>query len=747
MRSVRASLSRPAGPAGLVGFVGLAAAALLALAPTRPAAAAAIEVPAPPATRSAPVEEVVDGIKIVDDYRWLEGSTDPKTPGATTPEVAAWTEAQNAYTRSILDHLPGRQEIEAKLRPLMQVGAVSLPAVRGDRYFYSQREGDQNQASEFYRQGYRGTPHLLLDPAKLDPSGLTTIAWTNPSRDGKLLAYGTFRSGDERATLHILEVASGRTLPLSIGNKVSGFAWLPDSSGFFYRNLSDVEDPYSGQVRFHRMGSETAADPLVMRQFTAAENAKLAHTYGPQAELSKDGHWLLLGYSTGTTNNDAWAVDARKFVATGELVKIPISVGEDGRSDGFTVGDTLFLHSTVGAPNGRLFAVDLKHPERAHWKLLVPERKDVSIQSITAGRGVIAVHEVVAAHDRYELYGHDGKPLGELKLPGIGSAGLSADEDLTEAFLQFTSFNYPSTIFRVDLAHPAAPPELWERPAVPVDPSTVEVEQVWYPSKDGTRISMFIAHKKGIQRDGRNPTFLTGYGGFDISLKPTFNATLFQWFDAGGIFALPNLRGGGEYGEAWHEAGMLDKKQNVFDDFIAAAEYLIASGYTNREKLAIEGGSNGGLLTGAALTQRPDLFAAVISAVPLLDMVRYQNFLMARYWVPEYGSSENSAQMPFIYAYSPYHHVKAGTHYPAVLLTAAENDARVHPLHARKMTAALRAADASNQSEKPILLWVERDAGHGSGKPLSLRLRDAADQRIFLMWQLGMLGAESQRAR
>jgi prolyl oligopeptidase len=734
----------------LATLAAVAAASALAAGPSL-AAATAAAVPPPPPTASRPVKEVVHGIPIVDDYRWLEGSADPKTPGATTPEVAAWTEAQNAYTRSVLDNLPGRKELEAKLRPLMEVGSVGLPRMRGDRYFYSKREGDENQPSIYVREGYRGTPRRLLDPAKLDPSGLTTISWSDASEDGKLLAYGTFRSGDERSTLHILEVSTGRTLPLSIGNKVSSFDWLPDGSGFFYRNLADVENPYSGQVLFHRMGTEVTADRLVMRQYTPAENARLAHTFGPGASLSKDGRWLLLGYSTGTATNDSWVADARKFVAGGPLVKVPILVGQNAQSTGFTLGDTLYLHTNLGAPNGQLYAIDLTHPERAAdrstWKLLVPERKDVTIESVSAGKGVIAVHALVAAHDRYELYSPAGQRLGELKLPGIGSAGLSDDEDRTEAFLQFTSFNYPSTIFRVDLAHPDAEPELWERPAVPVDPASVEVEQVWYPSKDGTKVSMFIAHKKGLQKNGRNPTLLTGYGGFDISEKPHFVPTLFQWFDAGGVYAVPNLRGGGEYGEAWHEAGMLAKKQNVFDDFIAAAEYLIASGYTSRDKLAIEGGSNGGLLTGAALTQRPDLFGAVISAVPLLDMLRYQNFLMARYWVPEYGSAEDAAQAKFLYAYSPYHHVKAGTKYPAVFLTAAENDARVHPLHARKMTAALRAADASDQSRKPILLWVEREAGHGSGKPLSLRLRDEADQRIFLMWQLGMLGEATARAR
>ncbi len=731
----------------------IAAAALAAcpcLAAAGPSLAAAV--PPPPPTEARPVREVVHGVPLVDDYRWLEGSADPKTPGAMTPEVAAWTEAQNAYTRSVLDNLPGRKELEEKLRPLMQIGSVSLPAMRGDRYFYGKREGDENQPSIYVREGYRGTPRRLLDPAKLDSTGLTTISWSRPSHDGKLLAYGTFRSGDERSTLHVMEADTGRALPVSIGNKVSSFDWLPDASGFFYRNLADVENPYSGQVLFHRMGTEPAADRLLMRQYTPAENAKLAHTYGPAATLSKDGRWLLLGYSTGTATNDIWVADARKLVAGGELVKVPVLVGQNAEANATAEGDTLYLQTNLGAPNGQVFAIDLTHPERvadrSSWKLLIPERKDVTIQSITFGKGVLVVHATAAAHDRLEVYDPEGKSRGEIKLPGIGTAGISAEDDRTEAFVQFTSFNYPSTIFHVDLAHPDAAPELWERPAVPVDPTSVEVEQVWYPSKDGTRVSMFIAHRKGLKRDGRNPTILTGYGGFDISMKPTFIATLFQWFDAGGVYALPNLRGGSEYGEAWHEAGMLDKKQNVFDDFIAAAEYLIAAGYTSREKLAISGGSNGGLLTGAALTQRPDLFGAVISAVPLLDMLRYQSFLMARYWVPEYGSAEDPAQMKFIYAYSPYQHVKAGTKYPAVLLTAAENDARVHPLHARKMTAALRAADASDQSRKPILLWVEREAGHGSGKPLSLRLRDAADERIFLMWQLGLLGeAAPARAR
>ncbi len=707
------------------------------------AALAPITVPPPPPTKVEPVRETVQGREIVDDYRWLEGDdSNPKAMGAMTPEVAAWTAAQDAYTRSVLDHLPGRKELEAKLRPLMRVGTVGTPVMRGDRYFYFKREGDQNQPVLYLRRGYQGTPRVLLDPAKLDASGLTTISGITPSRDGKLLAYESFRSGDERSTLRVLDVDRGETLPLSIASKAEDATWLPDATGFFYRNLANVEDPYSGQVRFHRMGTEPQSDRLVMRQYTKEENAKLAITDGPAGEVSRDGRWLVLTYATSSATNDLWVADARRFLATGELVKVPISVGDDAQSYGETVGDTLYLQTSIGAPHRRIVAVDLAHPERGRWRVLVPERQDATIEDTAVGKGVLAVRVLAKAADRLEVYGTDGSAKGELALPGIGSAAIAAEPDRTEAYYSFTSFNYPTSIYRVDLARPRAKPELWDRPAVPVDPASAVVEQVWYPSKDGTRISMFVVHKKGMKLDGRNPTLLSGYGGFDISEKPVFQATLFQWLDAGGVYALANLRGGGEYGEAWHEAGMLAKKQNVFDDFIAAAEYLIHAGYTSTPRLAIAGGSNGGLLTGAALTQRPDLFAAVISAVPLLDMLRYQDFLMGKYWVSEYGSAENPAQMPFLYAYSPYQHVKPGTRYPAVLLTAAENDARVHPSHARKMTAALRAADASDQSRKPILLWVEREAGHGPGKPLSLRVRDAADERIFLMWQLGMLPAK-----
>jgi prolyl oligopeptidase len=447
----------------------------------------------------------------------------------------------------------------------------------------------------------------------------------------------------------------------------------------------------------------------------------------------------LLGYWIDTKSNDLWLVDFDAYRRTGHLARTVVSVGTDGQASGTVIDGTVYLHTTKGAPKGRVVAVDARQPDQAHWREIVPERADAVIEAVAFARGRIAVTYLRNASNVIEVFDVAGASQGTVALPGLGTASVAAALDRTEAYLQFTSFNYPTTIFQIDLTSPASAPVLWEQPPVPIDPSTIDVEQVWYPSKDGTTISMFLVHMKGVTKTGNVPTLLNGYGGFNVNETPVFLPHYFPWFEDGGLFALPNLRGGGEYGDAWHEAGMLDKKQNVFDDFIAAAEWLVAQGYTTPGSLAISGGSNGGLLTGAALTQRPDLFKAVVIAVPLLDMLRYQHFLMARYWVPEYGTAEHPEQFTFLRAYSPYHHVKAGTKYPAVFLTAGEHDSRVHALHARKMAALLQASTASDPAVAPVLIWVDRDAGHGQGKPLALRIRDAADQRVFLMWQLGML--------
>lgn len=721
--------------------------AVLTLATAAHASAQSAPVPAaPPATKVQPVTDELHGVKITDNYRWLEGDA----KGNVTEEVAAWTDAQNAYTRGVLDNLPGRKELEERLRPLMTVGSISPPTMRGNRYFYSKREGTENQPRVFLREGPRGTPRLLLDPNTLDASGLVTISWISPNHDGTLLAFGMYRAGDENSVLYVLDVDRGRWLADEIPGKVVSVSWLPDSSGFFYQRLDNVDDPYSARIKFHRLGTHHRQDPVLFRQFTKEENEKLATTWGPFFYTSRDARWGILGYWTSTADNDLWVVDMDRWFRTGggaaagdakpEFVKVPIVTGSTGRNFGPILGDTLYLHTTVDAPNGKVYAINLNAPDRANWKEVIPERSDAVLDSVSVARGMLVASYTRNASTQIQRFDLSGKLLGDVELPGIGSASITVEDDRTEAFLYFESFNEPRSIYRLDLA--AGQRELWERPEVPVDPSTVEVKQVWFTSKDGTKVPMFLVHKKGLALNGDNPTILYGYGGFNVSETPSFSATRFTWLQDGGVVAIANIRGGGEFGDKWHQAGMGPNKQNVFDDFIAAAEWLIANKYTSSARLGVIGGSNGGLLTGAVLTQRPELFSAVVSAVPLLDMLRYQDFLMARYWVPEYGSAENPEQFKVLKAYSPYHNIRQGTSYPAVFITAGENDTRVHPMHARKMAAALQAATTGSPADRPILLWVDREAGHGAGKPLNLQIRDVADTQMFLRRHLGVSTAK-----
>ncbi|HEV2295386.1 MAG TPA: prolyl oligopeptidase family serine peptidase [Tepidisphaeraceae bacterium] len=696
-------------------------------------AVAEITIPPAPATPQRPVIDTLHGTAITDPFRWLEGDA----KGNATDEVARWTDAHNARTRAVLDGLPRRAAIESRLRELMEITSVSAPKMARNRYFHTKRQGKQNQPVLYVRDGHNGPSRVLIDPNTLDQDWLVTLAWSEPSHDGTLLAFGTYRAGDENTVCHVLDVDTGRWRDDEIEGKVNGVQWMPDSSGFFYRRLADVKNPYSGQIKFHRIGTNASEDKLLFEQY---KDGPLATTWGPFAQVSRDGRWMILGYYTSTKANDLWVVDLDRWFRSGEFSPIEIVKGLDARFGGHVNGDTLLMTTTLDAPNGRVFAVDLHRPQRERWREIISERKDAAIEQVDLARGVLAINYQQNATTQIRLFDLNGTFLDELELPGIGSASLSTESDRTEAFLTFTSFNTPPRIYRLDLTSPElAARSVWDAPDVPVDPSLVEVKQVFYPSKDGTRISMFLVHRKGLALDGNNPTLLYGYGGFANSMTPWFSATMFPWFEAGGVYAIPNLRGGGEYGQTWHTGGILASKQNTFDDFLAAAEWLIASRYMNQKRLGIVGGSNGGLLVGAAITQRPDLFAAAVSAVPLLDMLRYQNFLMARYWIPEYGSAEDAEQFKYLVQYSPYHRIKPGTNYPAVFLTAGENDTRVHPLHARKMAARLLASNEARQGSNPVLLWVDRDAGHGQGKPLNLRVRDQADVRIFLMWQLGML--------
>ncbi|MHC4218570.1 MAG: prolyl oligopeptidase family serine peptidase [Planctomycetota bacterium] len=683
----------------------------------------------PPPTPAEPVVDVMHGVELVDEYRWLEALE------KDSDEVEAWTTLQNEYTRRTLDNLPGRRELERRLAALMSLPDVRPPTMRLNRYFNRRRQGDENQAVLFFREGFDGEPQVLLDPNALDETGLVSLDWFEPNHDGTLLAFGLSHAGDENSILHIMEVDTRRWLADEITGKVREVYWLPDSTGFFYHDLADLRNPYSGRVRFHRVGSHHRHDRTLFEQY---KEGPLATTYGPFASASRDARWMILGYSTGTRANDLWVVDLDRWFRTGEFVKADIIVGDDSESGGPVLGDTLFMRTSMGAPNGRVIAVDLNHPGRENWTEIIPQREDAVLRGLSLARGFLVASYLKSAATVLELFRPDGERVGEIELPDIGSATIVTDENRTEAFVSFTSFNDPTSIWRVDLA--TGERGLWERVMVPFDPNDFTVKQAWYPSADGTNISMFIVHHREVRLDGNNPTLLYGYGGFKIPMVPSFRSTRIPWLESGGVYAVAHLRGGGEYGEDWHKAGMLEKKQNVFDDFHAAAEYLIAQGYTSPSHLTIYGGSNGGLLVGAAVTQRPDLFAAAVCGVPLLDMLRYQQFLMAKYWVPEYGDPEDPRHFAWLRAYSPYHNITEDIRYPAILFTAGENDARVHPLHARKMTARLQAAAANDLERDPILLWVERSAGHGAGKPLRLRVRNAADVYSFLMWQTGMLG-------
>jgi prolyl oligopeptidase len=697
---------------------------------TEKTTAAGGKIPAPPPSEKRPVTETLHGMELVDPFRWLEGDDQ----GKTTPAVESWTLAQNAFTRSVLDHLPGRIDLEKRLRPLLEIVSISTPHAAGNRYFFGKREGTQNQPVIYVREGVFGQAKALIDPNTAHAKGLMAIQSILPSHDGHLLAYCPHFSGDENTSIRILDVDSGQSLPDEITGKAAISSWLPDGRGFLYSKRRDIDNPYSRQIRFHWLGADPEEDPVLFEQYT---EGPLATTWGPGAHLSHNGRWLFLSYFTSTRSNDVWVVDFHHWLKTGEFIRQAILVGKDAENRPSSHGDTLFLWTTLDAPQGRIIEIDLLDPRPENWTDRVPARTGLTIVDVELGNGFMAITCLKNAANTIEIINLTNHDTHLLSLPGIGSASIVTMEDRTEAFVSFQSFNHPPAIFRTDLGTGVLEP--WEIPDVPVDPSSVEVSQVWFPSRDGTQISAFLIHQKGLKRDGNHPALLYGYGGFNQSMSPSFVGTRFPWFEDGGVLMVVNLRGGGEYGDEWHRAGMLEKKQHVFDDFIAAAEWLIAEKYTCSSRLVIMGGSNGGLLTGAVLTQRPELFAAVICAVPLLDMIRYHRFLMARYWVPEYGSAEDPDQFKFLLDYSPYQNVIDGTRYPAVFLTAGEHDSRVHPLHARKMAARLREATASSFDEHPILLWVDLESGHGQGKPLSLRLQETVDQQIFIRRQTGML--------
>ncbi len=679
----------------------------------------------PPKAKVAPVEDTVQGHKIVDRYRYLENGDDPDTK--------QYVEQELAYTRSLLDPLPGRDRINARLSQLLTIGTVGAPQIGGKYYFYTRREGNQNQPVLYVREGLNGTDRVLVDVNKMSTDGTVALDWWFPTDDGKYVAYGTSPNGSEESTLRLVESATGKLLPDTIERtRFASVAWKKDNSGFYYTRhpkKGDVpagEEVYHVKVFYHDLGSDPAKDPLLFGEGRNAQDI-------PGVSLSEDGRWLLITVFQGWTKSELYLQDL-----SSKNPPVEITTGKEFLYSADFLKGKLYITTNEDAPRYRVFMADAANPKRENWKELIPQT-DAVLQSASVTGGKLFAQYEHNASSELKIFDIDGKKLADIPLPTIGTVFATGGKwDSNELFFGFQSYTVPPSIYRYGLNDGKT--SQWAKVDAPsIDPSAFEVQQVWYNSKDGTRVPMFIVNKKGIEKNGKNPVLLTGYGGFNVSETPTFSRSMYLWMEHGGIYAVANLRGGAEFGEDWHRAGMLEKKQNVFDDFISAAEYLIAQKYTDKDHLSILGGSNGGLLMGAMITQRPDLFRAVVCAVPLLDMLRYQNFQIAKLWIPEYGSAEDPKQFDWLYAYSPYHHVKAGQEYPAILFMTADTDTRVDPMHAKKM-AALMQAEAKNgaSKEKPILLRIETKAGHGQGKPVTKQIEENTDMYSFLFWQLGV---------
>src|SRR6201988_2814701 len=679
----------------------------------------------PPEAEITPVADIFHGTRVIDNYRWLEK--------ADSPATMKWVAQENAYPRAILDPLPRRDAIHQRLTELLSIGNVTAPVIAGHHYFYTRRAGMQNQPVLYVRDAVIGPDRVLFDANSLAADGTVPLDGLHPSENGKYVAYGTSAAGSEMSTLHVIETRTGTILPDTIERtRAASIAWLNDNSGFYYTRYPKPGDVPAGQemynrhVFFHLLGSPVVTDDPIFGEGSAPEE-------WPHVQLSDDGRWLLITVEQGWTKSELFLMDLKSDKPASRL-----TTGKEFLYRGDIYKDKIYITTNEDAPRYRVFVTDAGNFDRAAWKEIIPQTDAVLQGAAVFGGKLFAQYEQNAS-SQLKVFDLDGKKLNDLALPAMGTVfGTGGKWSHDEVFYGFQSFTFAPSIYRYDLKDGST--ALWAKVDAPsIDPSAYEVAQEWFASKDGTRVPMFIVHKKGLQKNGKNPTLLTAYGGFNVSLTPSFSRTAYLWMEHGGVFAVANLRGGAEFGEEWHRAGMLDKKQNVFDDMIAAAEHLISEKYTDKNHLAIQGGSNGGLLMGAMITQRPDLFRAVICQVPLLDMLHYQDFQIAKLWIPEYGTAEKADDFKWLYAYSPYHHVKTGTEYPAILFMTADFDTRVDPMHAKKM-AALMQAEAKNGASKtrPILLRIESKAGNGAGKPVTKQIEEFTDVYSFLFWQLGV---------
>jgi prolyl oligopeptidase len=683
--------------------------------------------------------DVVDdyhGTKVADPYRWMED--------LESRQVAEWVAAQNRLTFGYLEGLPGREPFRARITQLWDYPKTSIPRLEGGRLFYRKNAGLQRQAPLYMRASLSAAPTLLIDPNEISPDGSISLATFSPSPDGSLLAYTLSQGGADWQTVHVRDVAKGTDLSDKVEwMRFSGLSWTKDGKGFFYSRFPEppkgkvLEAALSGHaVYYHRVGTPQAEDVLVY------DRKDLSHWF-VWGGVTEDGRYLLVALSEGSTNrNRLYYADLgdpkQPAIPTPEAIKPVVERDEAEYSPVGNVGSTLLVRTDKDAPNRKVIAIDLNDPAPSAWKTLIPEQKE-AMESVAFIGGRIVVEYLVDVQGRLALYDGKGQPQGDIPLPGAGTiAGISGREDTPTIFYGFTSPLYPTTIFAYEPETKQNTP--FEAAKPPVDVAQYETTRLFATSKDGTRVPFFVTLRKGLARNGENPTMLYGYGGFSVTTSPTYRPDVPAWLELGGVWVTASMRGGAEYGEAWHEAGMLEKKQNVFDDFIAVAEHLVKEKYTSPSKLAIMGGSNGGLLVGAVMQQRPDLFAVALPAVGVMDMLRYDRFTGGRAWVTEYGSSTNPEQFPFLIKYSPLHNVKPGTCYPATLVTTADHDDRVVPSHSYKFTAAMQEAQGC---AKPILIRVETQTSHGY-RPTDKRIAELADIWAFTAAQMGISAGETQ---
>jgi prolyl oligopeptidase len=676
-----------------------------------------------PATRKADRLDDYHGTKVSDPYRWLEDDY--------SEETKAWVAAQNAVTFAYLESLPQREPLRRRLTELWNYPRYGAPFHKSGRYFFFRNDGLQNQPVLYRQSALSAEPEVLLDPNRLSESGTAALSTLAVSEDGKLLAYGVARSGSDWQEFFVRDVATGDDLGDHLRFiKFSGASWTHDGRGFFYSRYPEPREGESQgglnrnqKVYYHVVGTEQSEDRLVHERPDEPE-------WGFEVEVSDDGRWAVFDVSHGSDErNRVYYLE----IGGDEVVPLLDDFDATYRFLG-NDGSLFYFRTNQGAPRYRVVGIDLLHPDRSSWKEIIPESEDVLVSVSMVNEQLVTLY-LKDAHSRVRLHAKDGTFEKEVELPTLGSvSSLTGERKDREMFFAFQSFVYPTTIYRYDFE--TGETSVFRSPEIAFDGGAFTTEQVFYESRDGTRVPMFITHRRGLALDGSNPTYLYGYGGFNISLTPSFSVSNLVWLELGGVYAQANLRGGGEYGETWHQAGTFANKQNVFDDFIAAAEFLIERGYTKPSKLSIGGGSNGGLLVGAVLNQRPELFGAAIPAVGVMDMLRFHEFTIGWAWVSDYGSSEDPDQFRTLYGYSPYHNLKPALYFPATLVTTADHDDRVVPGHSFKYAARLQ--EIHGNQPRPMLIRIQADAGHGAGKPTRMLIEEQADRWAFLMANLGM---------